>query len=358
MINIKNYSLITLKKAGLPLGIIALLGFLPLLIPSEYFRHLLIIAMLYGVIASSWDLSLGYAGIFNFAHIALFAIGAYTSGFLSKFYGLSSILCILGGIVITIFFTIIITLPLLRVKGIYVCLVTTAFARLCQHLVLALGDYTGGSFGMVMIPHIKIFGYSFAQNDKMAYYYLVLLLLIGNTFFLRSIVKSKLGLGIIALRDFEDLASARGVNVSRIRILTFAASAVFTGAAGAIYAFYLNSVSVELFGFGYITTILSMILLGGTATIYGPIIGAFVMTFVSEYMVSLGPWRFIIIAVMIILIITFYPDGIFAAIKSLISKFPKRRDTSIKYGFSRKGGSKIKDEQKCTISANNKFDCE
>ncbi len=344
MINNKNYSSITLKKAGLPLGIIALLGFLPLLIPSEYFRHLLIIAMLYGVIASSWDLTLGYAGIFNFAHVALFAIAAYTGGFLSKFYGLPSILCILGGVVVTIFFTIIITLPLLRVKGIYICLVTIAFSQLCQHLVLALSDYTGGSYGMVMIPYIKIFGYSFAQNDKMAYYYLVLLLLIGNTFFLRSLVKSKLGLGIIAFRNSENLASARGVNVSQIRILALTASAVFTGAAGAIYASYLNSVSVELFGFDYIVTIQGMVLLGGVATIYGPIIGAFVITFVSEYMVSLGAWRSIIIATMIILIITFYPDGIFAAIKSLVGKFSKRRDASIKYGFLRKGGSKIKNE--------------
>ena len=94
-------------------------------------------------------------------------------------------------------------------------------------------------------------------------------------------------------------------------------SAVFTGATGAVYAYYLSSVSPELFGFGYLATVLSMILLGGTATIYGPIVGAFVLTFISEFMISFGPWRFLIIATVIILVFLFYPEGIWAAVKNV-----------------------------------------
>lgn len=296
---------------------IGVLAVLPWVIPSDYIQHLLIVAMMYAIVASSWDLSLGYAGIFNFAHIALFAIGAYTAGVLSKSFGVSPWLCIPAGALVAVGAAVLVALPVLRVKGIYVCLVTFAFGQLCLHLVLSLSEYTGGSHGLVMIPSMSLGAYSFAQHNKVAYFYLILFLLIGSTLFLRRLVTSYFGLSIVALRDFEELAVSRGVGVASRRLLTLAASAVFTGATGAVYAFYLGAVSAELFGFGYLATILSMILLGGTSTVYGPIFGAFVLTFVSEFMVSFGPWRFIIIATMIILVILLYPDGIFAAVKSL-----------------------------------------
>lgn len=298
-------------------GVIGVLAVLPWVIPNDYIQHLLIVAMMYAIVASNWDLSLGYAGIFNFAHIALFAIGAYTAGVLSKSFGVSPWLCIPAGALVAVAGAVIVALPVLRVKGIYVCLVTFAFGQLCLHLILVLSDYTGGSNGLVMIPSIRLGAFSFAEHNKIAYFYLVLFLMLGSTLFLRRLVTSYFGLSIVALRDFEELAVSRGVGVASRRLLTLAASAVFTGATGAVYAFYLSAVSAELFGFGYLATILSMILLGGTSTVYGPIFGAFVLTFISEFMVSFGPWRFIIIATMIILVIWLYPDGIFSAVKSL-----------------------------------------
>ena len=305
--------------AAASIGVVVL-AILPWVISSDYIVHLLVVAMMYAVVASNWDLSLGYAGIFNFAHIALFAVGAYAAGVLSKAFGLSPWICIPAGALASCLAAAVVALPVLRVKGIYVCLVTFAFGQLCLHLVLTASEYTGGSHGLVMIPAITLGGYSFAEHGNIAYYYLALVILIGSTFFLRRLVTSPFGLSIIALRDFEELAISRGVSVARQRLLTMVASAAFTGAVGALYAFYLGSVSAELFGFGYLATILSMILMGGTSTIYGPVLGAFILTFVSEFMVSFGPWRFLIIASMIVLVILLYPDGAFAAFKSLFGK--------------------------------------
>jgi branched-chain amino acid transport system permease protein len=216
-----------------------------------------------------------------------------------------------------------VALPVLRVKGIYVCLVTFAFGQLCLHLILSMSSYTGGSNGLVMIPSMSLGAYNFAAHGKVAYYYLVLSTLIVSTVFLRRVVTSYFGLSIVALRDFEDLAISRGVSVAKQRLLTLAASAVFTGAIGAIYSFYLGAVSAELFGFGYLATILSMILLGGTSTIYGSIAGAFVLTFISEFLVSLGPWRFVIIATMIIVLIWRYPSGLLLGLRSLAAELSK-----------------------------------
>jgi branched-chain amino acid transport system permease protein len=296
---------------------ILLLIFAPLIIPNLYIRHLIVVAMLYAILASNWDLTLGYAGVFNWAHIAFFGIGAYVAGILNKSFGVSPWLCILAGGLVAVLASAFVCLPVLRVKGIYVCLVTFAFGQICLQIILSQSTYTGGSQGLVQIPPISIGGYSFLENDKLGYYYLVLVLFLISIVYLRTLVKSKFGLSVIALRDFETYAISRGVPLSRQRLLTFIASSVLTGMTGAVYAFYLGVVSPELFGFGYTATLLSMILLGGIGTIYGALLGSVVLTFVSEFLVSLGPWRYLIVSTIIVLVMLYFPEGMMTAFKRL-----------------------------------------
>lgn len=316
---------------GLPrrevLGLLAataMLAVLPIIFPSSYFMHLLVLALLYGVLASNWDLTLGYAGIFNWAHVTVFALGAYTAGVLSARFGVSPWLSMAAAVVVAVAAAVGIALPVLRVKGIYVVLVTFAFGQLCLHMALGLSDYTGGSQGLVGIPAIRLGGYSFAANGKIAYFYLALVLFLASTYYLRRMVRSNFGLSIVALRDNEDYAVSRGAPLSRQRLLTFAASAVFTGATGAVFAFYLGVVSPELFSFSYTATLLTIVLLGGVSTIYGSLVGAFVITFISEFLVDLGPWRFLIISTIIVIIMRFYPSGSWPAIRGLFRSLGRR----------------------------------
>ncbi|MFH1907009.1 MAG: branched-chain amino acid ABC transporter permease [Chloroflexota bacterium] len=318
--NILRKSQVIVFIAGIALLVIA-----PWIISSQYIRHLIVVAMLYAVLASNWDLTLGYAGVFNFAHIAFFGLGAYSAGILSKTFGISPWICILAGGLVAVIASAAICLPVLRVRGLYVCLVTFAFGQLCLQIILSQSKYTGGSQGLVLIPPITIGSYSFLNNDKIAYYYLVLLLFIISIVYLRRLVGSYFGLSVVALRDFESYAISRGVPLARQRLLTFIASAVMTGITGAVYAFYLGVVSPDLFGFGYTVTLLSMILLGGIGTIYGSLIGAVVLTFVSEFMVSLGPWRFLIISTIIVLVMMFFPEGILSAVKRLAGSMSKSK---------------------------------
>lgn len=293
---------------------------LPVFIQSTYLRHLMIVAMLYAVLASNWDLSLGYGGVFNFAHTSFFAVGAYAGAILAKTFGISPWLGILAGTGVAVIMSIIASLLVLRVKGVYVCLVTFALGQVFLHIVMSQSEYTGGTNGIVMIPSIQIGTYSLSQNGRIGYYYLVFLLLIVSTCFLRMLVRSNFGLSLVALRDSEEYAISRGIPLARQRTLLFAASAIFTGATGAVYAFYLGVVSPDLFGFGYIVNALSMLLLGGVATIYGPIIGGFVLSFVLEFMMEIGAWRFLIIACLIVGVLRFYPEGMLAAIKAIFQR--------------------------------------
>ena len=288
---------------------------LPLVIPSPYIRHFLILAFIYAIVASNWDLTMGYGGIFNFGHIAFFALGAYGSAILSKSVGITPWLTIPMAGAVGIVAALIVSLPVLRLKGIYVVLVTFAFSQLCFQLIISQSDITGGTNGMPLLPPLKLGDYNFARDGKFGYYYIGLFLLVASTFYLHRLVHSKFGTSIVALRDNEDYAISRGISLARQRLLTMVLSAAFTAMAGGLYATYVRVVSPEIFGFGLLSLALSMLLLGGTNSIYGPIVGAFLITLISEAMIDLGPWRFLIIAALIILMLVFYPGGVIVALQ-------------------------------------------
>ena len=286
------------------------LAAIPQVIDFPYLRFLIVLALLYAILASSWDLTLGYGGIFNFAHISFFALGAYTTGILTVRLDVSPWIGILMSAPVAVIASIIAYVPTIRLRGIYVALVTFVFAQLVLRLILGLSNVTGGGDGLVGLPSPSIGDYNFAQDGRIAYYYLTLALFLGSTLFLKSVVNSKIGLSIVAVRDFENLAASRGISGFRQRLMAFMMSAVFTGLAGAVFGHFIGVVSPELLSFTYVSLLLSMILLGGIGTIYGPILGAVIMTFISEPLAQLGYWRFVIIGALIVLVLRFLPGGI------------------------------------------------
>ncbi|MFS2151408.1 branched-chain amino acid ABC transporter permease [Rhizobium sp. Rhizsp42] len=303
----------------------AVLALLPLVVSDSYSRHILIMAFIYAIIASNWDLSLGYGGVFNFGHLALFGIGVYTYGLLTKFLGLDPWLALAASGVISTFAAILVTLPILRLKGIYIILVTFGFAQLVMQLVLSQSDITGGTQGMVRIEGLYIPGHNLIRDQKFGYFYIALGVLLLSTIFLRVLVRSKVGASIIALRDNEEYAVSRGISLARQRVITLAASAFFTGVAGAFYAAYQRNASVDVFGMSLSTIILSMVLLGGTSTIYGAIIASFVLTIFSESMADFGAWRPIITAVLIIAVMLVYPSGLAGAAQTIFRSLGRLR---------------------------------
>lgn len=299
---------------------------LPFLLKNDYLRHLAILAMLFSVVASSWDLTLGYAGLFNFAHVAFFGIGAYTSGILSVRYGVSPWLGILVGICAAVIISAIVSIPAIRLRGIYVALLTFAFSQLVLLIILSQHELTGGQQGLVGVPGLSFGNFRFVQSP-VAYFYFCGALLLVSTLFLRRLVNSNFGISLIALRDFEEYAISRGVPLVRQRFLAFVYSAIFTGAAGAIFAHYLIVASPEFFGFSFSTLFLSMVLVGGSGTIYGAIVAGVVLTFISELLAPLGPVRFMVVAAIIILTIRFSPQGVLG----LAKRFFFRPSKSVEY---------------------------
>ena len=304
------------KALGLA-ALVALGLVVPLVVEDTYIRHLFIISFIYAVVAASWDLSLGYAGIFNFGHVAFFGIGVYATGLTAKLLGLDPWLAMLVGGVAASAAAALVALPVVRLQGVYVVLVTFAFSQLVLQVVISQSVVTGGTQGLVRVPTIELFGYNFLRDYKFGYYYVAFAMMIAAVACLRRLVRSDFGLSIVALRDNEDYGSSRGIPIAVQRLKVLVVSAFFAGIAGGFFVIYLRVASPEVFGFSTMSLILSMVLVGGTSSIYGPVLAALVLTFVSEGLAnfeSLAEGRFMLIAVAMIVVLLFLPKGLASAL--------------------------------------------
>ena len=300
------------KTLILLIGLAVLLA-VPLVVTDSYTRHLFILAFVYAVLASNWDLSLGYTGLFNFGHLTFFACGVYTAAIASKTYGLDPWLSIPLGGVTAAAAALMVSLPVARLKGIYVVLVTFGFSQLLLQLILSQSQITGGAGGMVRLPGLEIGDYNFVRDFKFGYYYVALGILVVSTLYLLWLTASPFGKSLLAVRDNEDYARARGISIARQRVLALVASAVFPGIIGGFFAIYLRVAAPEVLSFGTMSLALSMVLIGGAGTITGPIIAALVVTFATEALAGIRGMeeaRFILVAIGMILILRFAPGGL------------------------------------------------
>ena len=316
---------VALNLKTLAIAAVLILGLLvPVIVEDTYVRHLFIIAFIYAIVAASWDLSLGYAGIFNFGHVAFFGIGVYATGLCAKLLGIDPWIAMLIGGVVASAAAAVVALPVVRLQGIYVVLVTFAFSQLVLQFVISQSQITGGTQGLVRVPTIELLGYNFLRDYKFGYYYVAFALLVISTLCLRFITRTDFGLSIRALRDNEDYGLARGIPIGLQRLKVLVASAFFAGIAGGFFAIYLRVASPEVFNFSTMALILSMVLVGGTSSIYGPVIAALVLTFISEGLANvdgLAEGRFMLVAIAMVLVLLFFPKG-------LVSVFGKRAGKS------------------------------
>ncbi len=297
------------------LVVIVVAAALPLALTSTYYRNILVVGLLYAVVASSWDLTLGYAGVFNFAQVATFGVGAYATAILAL-HGIPPLVSMMLAIVIGVLFNGVVAIPVLRLRGVYVALLTFAAAQLAGSIALGWTDVTGGSTGIVLVPDLIVGRFDF-NISPVAYLYLAEGLLVVTVAFLHWLVRSPFGLSLVAARDAEGYAASRGIPLGRQRVISLAIGAVFTSAAGAVFAMYLSSASPTIFGFSTATLVLSMVLVGGAGTIYGPALAAIGLTVLqnTRQVAGLGPVTFMIIAVLIILVLRFLPGGLWDATK-------------------------------------------
>ena len=293
------------------------LATLPGVFTSAHSRLVLIQALLFGLLAVSWNLTLGLAGIFNFAQIAFFGVGAYTSSILVTKLGISPWTAMALSSLSASISACVAFLPVLRLRGIYVGLATYVFSQLCIYLVLGQSDLTGGSSGIVGLPDMTVGSFNFYDHNRYGYYFLGAVLLFVVCAVFVWITRSRFGLSLVALRNNEQLASGRGIRRTRQQFLAFVIGAAAAGIAGSYNAFVNSVVSTDVFGFGYLTILLSMIFLGGRSSIPGTVVGALLITVLNDRLSSAGAWQQVVSSSIILIVLWVFPEGLAGATRRL-----------------------------------------
>lgn len=266
-----------------------------------YFLQFATDALMFAILASSWNILGGYTGYPSFGNVVFFGLGAYTTGVLMTKFGVPFLGGLLGSAGMCVAFAVVIGLPVLRLRGHYFAIATLGVAEAMREVVINL-DITEGNTGMVL-PLIR--------NPEMFYYFMLgtLLLTLGVTFWF---TRRRLGYGLVAIREDEDAAATSGVDTTRYKVIAFALSGLFAGIAGGIHAYKITFTEPgPVFNVVITVEMIVMAVFGGAGTVIGPTIGAVLLQIVSEllsnYILVLHASFF---GLVIVFAIIFMPQGL------------------------------------------------
>ncbi len=298
-------------------GVAALfLLLVPLIVTNPYQQSILVFVGIYALAATGLGMLTGYAGQVSIGQSAFYGIGAYTSALVSLRLGVSAWLGLLSGAVLTGIVAYILGKPFLRIRGFYLALVTIGFAMLVHNLMARMDFITGGHDGIAGIPHFSIGG--FVLDKDFHYYYLLLIVLTIAILFYHNLVKSKIGRRMRAVDLFtggsEMAAKALGVDIGKLKTQVFVICCVYAAVAGSIFAHYMGHIHPEPFSPHFSILFLIMIMLGGSRSIWGGLVGAIFYIVIKELLTFLVGgavgWELVIYALIFLAILIFLPHGL------------------------------------------------
>ncbi len=302
-----NFGRDKLIKYGL-VATLAIAAAFPFLSDSMFLLNLLVLMLISIIFASAWNL-LAYSGQGSLGHAAFLGIGAYASTLIAIQSGISPFITIFLGATVAAFIGVLIGLTCVRLKEWFLAMVTFGFAIIVQALTVSvLAPMTGGWDGIasprLVSPSIP--GYQLIE------YYAILVITIASLIAIWYIMKSRLGLAFLAIRENELEARAAGVDPVRYRLIAFAMSAYLAGVAGALQIHHIGYITPELYGVDNSFWPITFVILGGLGTLAGPVIGTIVLTIIWEGLKATGLTfgRYVIVGFILILTIIFLPKGL------------------------------------------------
>lgn len=293
---------------------------LPYLVGKGTLRTM-IFANYLAVFAISWDVLSGRTGYVSFGHPFLIGIGAYTTAILTKRFDIPVEISIPLAVVATMVGGLIVLLPALRIKGSYFALVTLAFMELMYQLVQVIRpDLTGGTRGMSGLPTLT--------RGAVNGFYLSTVLMLTVAISMWLLMRTRLGTALAAIGMNEESVRGSGLSVTRLKTFAFITSAFIAGLGGAFYIHYLGSIAPRaLFDINFLFTIIVAALIGGAGTIIGPLIGAFFLTFLLEFLRPYlpGAERYFVYGGIALLMYMYQPKGIIALFEAGLGRLRRPR---------------------------------
>lgn len=305
---------------------VVLVLLLPFVLPESLeamVMRVVIVGSLYAIFAFSWDLLAGFTGQVSLGHALFFGTGAYSAAILNLRLGWPVWLTIPAGALFAMVAGLITCLPALRLRGMYLALVTLALPLILTGVIYVCKDFTGGEYGMGGVKALGL--------PPIAAFYIIfgLMLLLALIAWKLTDTRSKIvRTGVILRAILEDEIAARmsGIMTTRYKVVIFALSGVMSGLAGVLYAHYFRVVGPSTLELMLSFNALVWTVFGGIGTIYGPIAGVFVLYPLVELtpLAGLGHYRFVLQALILVLVLLFMPQGITTWVRDHIEQFCPR----------------------------------
>jgi branched-chain amino acid transport system permease protein len=241
----------------------------PWLFP-EYWLAQLTFVLIYGIVGLGLMLLAGFTGLFSLGHAAFMGVGAYTQAYLTA-HGVPFLLALACAAALSAAVGVVVGLPALRVKGIYLGIATLSFGFIVEEVFARWESVTGGNSGL-RLEAPKMFGWSLGSGA--AFYFLCLVIAVAATLAILNLLRSPTGRAFVAIRDSEISAQSMGINLARYKTLSFALSAALAGVGGALYAHKLSFISPDQFDILQSIDLLLMVVIGGLGSVHGAFLGA------------------------------------------------------------------------------------
>ncbi|MDX6521193.1 MAG: branched-chain amino acid transport system permease protein [Gaiellales bacterium] len=314
------FASLTAGRLGLITAGVVLAALFPLVYHDPYYMTIIVTAEIVLILNISWNFVLGMAGVWNFAQLAIYALGAYGSGWLMlhQTWIPVPVAIVLGGLFAAVV-SVLLAFPTLRLFGIYTSLLTFAFAQVVQYVALNNPrNLTGGSYGYPSVP--GLFPHLGQTAYLRAYYWVCAGVIVASCLAVAWLRQSHLGIALRSIRDAPAYTAARGVNPRAARVAAFGLSGFLAGIAGGLYLSFEQSFTTNQMGLTPMSIDVTMLVIGGIGTVTGPLIGTAILTVIHTQLINYPGWEFTVLGIILLVIVIFVPGGLVG----LISRADRR----------------------------------
>lgn len=295
----------------------------PLVTPNMYIMQICNMIGIYIILGIGINVLTGFTGQLSLGQAAFFGIGAYTTALMNTRAGFQFLPCLVGSMVLTGLFGVVLAVPALKVKGSYLALLTMGFGEVVRIVMINWTPVTNGTAGVLGIESPVIFGYAF--DDLKKYYFLILVFVLLGLAYEGILIHTRTGRAFVAIREDNEAAELTGINVTAYKIKAFVLSAVYSGVAGCLYAMMIKYVSPDTFVSNTSSVILWTAIVGGFGTVIGPVFGGIIMQVLPEALRFLGDWRLVVYGLILLIVILRFPGGLYPYLQKFLDDHRARK---------------------------------
>jgi branched-chain amino acid transport system permease protein len=284
--------------------------------PSFVYPVFLMKALCFALFACAFNLLIGYVGLLSFGHALFFGWASYVSAYAAKVWGLDPALAILAGAAVAAALGLVAGAIAIRRQGIYFAMITLALAQM-MYFFAVQAPFTGGEDGIQAVPRGRLFGILDLSNQTNMYFF-VLAVFLACFLFIYRVIHSPFGEVLKAIRENEPRAVSLGYKTDLYKVVAFVLSATLAGVAGATKAIVFQLASLTDVHWGMSGEVVLMTLVGGLGTVFGPVVGAFTMISMENYLAQTGQWVTVIQGVVFVVVVLLFRRGIIGELSNAL----------------------------------------